>query len=880
MSKHCLIFIRICTVVAIILMEVASIQATAQIKKSGIVVDSLLSERIQTAGSYFELNKFQQGFELIEELYKKYYPFAGNYMKPVLLELGIKLSFALDFREETLKYLNAYYDYSPTFSPNDLNFINPQLRAFIIEFLDTKNNTALFVNKHGQSIDFVPSSVVIYTREDIERLGARNLLDLIRLTSGFAELGDSNERLFGTRGTSSNTLQDIMILINGHRLNDLLSSTAGPDWISMNYVERVEILKGPGSVIFGGNAFSGVINVITKNGTRENWQDVSVNIGNGNNFQNLSLRENSYNLNYEWSKKFTNTQSLYFSGTFLHSGGSEIDYSKSKYKLVLPDDGIRAAQLNGKEYINRYFIGYDFLLAYNTKALQVTMNFQGSDLAIARPRSSNIWYSLENDSLRRIRHRLDSRIFTHLEYDFLNNRQRFGNNSLVLKTGFDFFNKDIYFPQRSIGNSGNSRLLGGESRATASLEFSSSSLQKGTHSKHNYFLAGVEGVVNHWFYNFFTTRGDSMILDKIGDHFSQDPSDPLYEFSASFYTLTEQHLILDQLVFTGGVRFNYNNQYATMEQFRWGQEFSPRFAAVFVPPADANRVISYKFKAAYNSAFLPPPFWFRRGSITLTGDGSIQGNDQLNSKTIESGELTLFGDVGLNDKGGVLHYEFSRFINLIQNEFITGPTGYINDLRAARLSGYDINFRYKFENQETRKLDFEAFANISLAKENKFKEDTGINYLTALSTASFYSKDSLFLYPRLYLKGGFNLIYNPALKGGIKKSMSGNSTSGLQRILLGVNAQYIAGVVVNSPFLFDTDGVFLQQTISVAQQNPDAFVINANLQFRWKKFQIGASVFNLTNQEYFLPAKDSRIQRQRAEGRMVYLNLKYNLSSD
>ena len=850
----------------------------AQNEKRKVAVDSLLTERIQMAGSYYELNKFQQGLDQIQEMYDKYYAVSSGYMKPMLLELGIKLSFALDLRDETRKYLNAYYEYSPTFSANDLNFINPQLRAFINEFLETKNTTAIFANKRAQGIDFVPSSVVLYTREDIDRLGARNLLDLVRLTSGFAELGDSNERLFGTRGTSNSTLQDILILINGHRLNDLLTTTTGPDWINLNYVEQVEILKGPGSVMFGGNAFSAVISIITKTGTRKDWNSMSVNLGNGNSFRDVSPQFNSYNVNYEWSKKFTNTQSIYFSGSFVRSGGSEIDYAKSRYKLVLPDDDVRAADLNGKEYINRYYPGYDFVLTYNTKALQVTVNSQASDFSYSRPQSSNMWFSLNRDSLRYTRHRQDKRMFAHLEYDFLNDRQRFGNTSLVLKTGFDRFNKDIYFPLVSIGNAGNTRLLGGESRATASLEFSSSSLQKGVHSKHNFYLAGIEGIVNSWFYNLYRARGDSMVLEKLGDHFSVNPTDPRLETSASLYLLTEQHIIRDKFVLTGGVRFNYNSEYATMKEFRWGQEYSPRFAAVFVPPNDTTRFISYKFKLAYNSAFLPPPFLFRRGDANLRSGGSQPWNQPLVSQTIESGELTMFGDVGLNNRGGVLHYNISRYINVIQNQFILGPYGHVNDPRAARLSGYEFDLKYKLEKRERRRMDYEIYGNLALTKENRFKEATGVNYFTALSTSSFFSADSLFLYPRLYFKGGFNVIYNKA--SGVRKSISGKERSGLQRILLGFNGQYVGSASVLSPFVFDTDGVFLQQTIAVVQQTPSAIVLNANLKFTWKKFQVSTSVFNLTNAEYFLPAQDSRVQRQRAEGRMVYLNFFYNIKPD
>jgi outer membrane receptor protein involved in Fe transport len=855
-------------------------QTEREIKKNKI--DSLVNDRIQIVGSLYELNKFTQGFEQLNEVYEKYFARSNAYIKPVILELGIKLSFALDLREETRKFLDAYYDYSPTFSSNDLNFINPQLRAFIGDYLESKNTTAIFANKHAQGIDFVHSSVVLYTREDIDRLGARNLLDLIRMTSGFAELGDSDERTFGTRGTSGTTLQDVLILMNGHRLNDLLTSTTGPDWINLNYVEQVEILKGGGSVIFGGNAFSAVINVITKTGTKKDWNSISGRLGNGNDFRDLQPKLNTYNLNYEWSKKFTNTQSLYFSGSFVYSGGSEIDYNKSRYKLVLPEQALRAADLNGKEYINKYYPSFDFVLAYNTKALQVTVNSQSSDFIYARPQSSNLWYSLDSDTLRYLRNRIDKRQFVHLEYDFLNNRQKFGKTSLVLKSGFDRFIKDIHFPVYSIGNTSNTRLLGQESRATASLEFSSSSLQKGVHSKNNYYLAGIEGIVNSWNYNYYSTIRDTMMLNKTGDYFSRKPTDARLETTASLYLLTEQHFYKDELVFTAAVRFNYNNIYSNFSEYRWGQEYSPRFALVFVPPADTTRTITYKFKASYNSAFIPPPFLFRRSDANLVQGGNQPWNQPLISQTMESGELSLHGEVGYNNKGGVLHYNLNRYINKIANQFVLSPNGRINDPQPARLSGYELDLKYKHEKPESRRINYEVFGNVSLAKENRFKETVGVNYFTALSTASFFASDSLLLYPRLYIKGGLSGIYNVGGNGkSLRKSAGGaNEQSGLKQIIFGMNTQWIGPSYVSSPYAFLDNGQFIQQTISVLQENPSALVLNAHFKFSWRSISIGASGFNLTNREYFLPSASSTVLRQRAEGRMFYLNFFYNIKPD
>ena len=228
------------------------------------------------------------------------------------------------------------------------------------------------MNKHRQNVDLIPSTVTVYTKSDIEELGVRNLLDLIRLTPGFAEIGDNNERLIGTRGLSSTTLQDVLFLINGHRINDVLTNTTAPDWISLDYVEQIELVRGPGSALYGGSAFSGVVNIITKNGRFQNINRLNVDVGNGNTFRSMKNIYNTYKMHYEYGRKINNTEGIYFSGTYFISGGSEKDYSQLDDKIVLPDvrdtTTLRQADVNGKEYINAYAPGYNLLMNYHRES--------------------------------------------------------------------------------------------------------------------------------------------------------------------------------------------------------------------------------------------------------------------------------------------------------------------------------------------------------------------------------------------------------------------------------------------------------------------------------------------------------------------------------
>ena len=854
----------------------------AQNSESKSELDSAIVSDLGRFGNFYKTNKFYLGYELIEKIFNENYKSVNARHKPVILEFGIKLSFALDYRESTLKYLSAYFDYSTNFSAKDLSEITPQLKGFIDKFLINKNMKSVFVNKHPQDIDLVPASVTVYNKEEIEQLGARNIMDLIRMTPGFAEVGDNNERVFGTRGVTGTTLQDILFLINGHRLTDLLTNTNGPDWVSLNYVEQIEIVLGPGSSLFGGSAFSGVVNIITKGGTQQNGANISMTSGNGNSGRDLSSKYNSYNLNFDWAKRFSNTEGVYVSATLNESGGSEIDYADSKDYLVLYDStskiNPRAADYSGKEYINKYGPGYDILLNYNNKSFQITANVQSSTFMYSRPNSQNLWYSLNTDSLKNLRRRLDKREFIKIEYDLFSNNERLNRHSLVLKVAEDHFHKDFHSPTASIGNEKNVRLVGDEYRGTVNLEFSTNSLKKDKVSENNYLLVGIEAFANTWLYNVYEADPvniGNMKLTKLGDYFSVNPSDQRVEYSAAAYMQSETHLIKNKLVATAGVRLNYHNEYSTFDTFQWGQQYSPRFAMVYVPTRDTSSFFTYKFKLVYNSAFLPPPFLYRKGGIF-----GYNGNTNLVSQVMESGEFVIFGNLGRKTRSSSLTYNFTKYINKIDNRIARSGQSYINEPTARRTSGAEAELKY---NLKRKNFSLSTFINYSYVKQQDFKEAGKYSYLGVLNSSLYYQGDSLLLYPKSYLKAGLNgsFFFNGRndLLSRVDEDGYGY-TKGFKKITAGTNIQWIGPSSILSNFVLSDTG-YLEEVkgIQTMQEIKAAFVVNCFVKVFWRSLNLGASVFNLQNTEYQLPSPVSKIQRQRAEGRMIYFTVGYTIKN-
>jgi outer membrane receptor protein involved in Fe transport len=145
-------------------------------------------------------------------------------------------------------------------------------------------------SKHLQSAKDAPSSVTVITAEEIQKHGFRTLADILRTVRGFYLTYDRNYSYAGVRGLDRpgdfNTR--ILLLIDGHRLNDNLFDQAmtGTEFpLDLDMIERVEVIRGPVSSLYGANAFFGVINVITKKGGQLGGLEVAAEAASFNTYQ-------------------------------------------------------------------------------------------------------------------------------------------------------------------------------------------------------------------------------------------------------------------------------------------------------------------------------------------------------------------------------------------------------------------------------------------------------------------------------------------------------------------------------------------------------------------------------------------------------------------
>ncbi len=113
-----------------------------------------------------------------------------------------------------------------------------------------------------------PSAVTLISEEEIKKSGARDLIDVLRMVPGFEFAYDGSNGLgLGVRGNWANEGK-VLLQVDGVQLNEIFSGTIQlENRYPISSISRIEIIRGPGSAIFGGFAELGVVNIITKSGT-------------------------------------------------------------------------------------------------------------------------------------------------------------------------------------------------------------------------------------------------------------------------------------------------------------------------------------------------------------------------------------------------------------------------------------------------------------------------------------------------------------------------------------------------------------------------------------------------------------------------------------
>ncbi len=145
-------------------------------------------------------------------------------------------------------------------------------------------------SKTDQSIERATAVVTVITEEDIRRSGGRTLYEVLKRVPGFFPSSQATWTLVASRGLSSDGNDHVLLLIDGHVQNSIVGQGyQQQDMLPvLQKVKKIEIIRGPGSVLWGSSAVMGIINIITRDGT-DGPGEVSVTYGDGDGMFDVNL---------------------------------------------------------------------------------------------------------------------------------------------------------------------------------------------------------------------------------------------------------------------------------------------------------------------------------------------------------------------------------------------------------------------------------------------------------------------------------------------------------------------------------------------------------------------------------------------------------------
>jgi len=425
--------------------------------------------------------------------------------------------------------------------------IPPELRRMTIEQLLEVELTST-ASKFSQEVTRAPASVTVVTADEIKVHGYRTLAEILSSVRGLYTTYDRNYTYVGVRGFARpgdyNTR--VLLLIDGHRMNEPTYDMApiGTDFpLDVSLIERVEVIRGPGSSLYGTSAFFAVINVLTKSGTSHAGRRVDSSVG------SLSTGHvtASYGHVFEGGQEMLLAASGYGSAGNTHLYYPEYDSPETGNGIAVDADGDRAASAFASVSLGRIRVSGGFL-----------------DRGKHIPTGS--WDSVFGDTRSRTE---DTRAYADATYTGL----AFSGWTSVARAGVNFYEYVGQYP----------------------LDFGADGTVVQRDGSHSIQASGELTLNRRWRQHLFTVGGevrrtlrDSQWAQDIGPRWTaqQSPSTPLGAYVQDELTVRPWMLV------NGGVRVDHDSTF--------GASATPRIGVVLLPRRQSA------VKLLYGRAFRAP----------------------------------------------------------------------------------------------------------------------------------------------------------------------------------------------------------------------------------------------------------------------------------
>jgi outer membrane receptor for ferrienterochelin and colicins len=289
----------------------------------------------------------------------------------------------------------------------------------------TEEEIVVSALKRPRSVSKSPAIMSVITSKQIKQMGFRTLVDVLKIVPGFyISMDETGEREIAVRGVLDDASQKIKVLIDGHSINDVWRGGAmwNFDDLPVENIKRIEVIRGPGSALYGQNAFLAVVNIITKD--TEDIDGFQVTASGG------SFSTQNYNMLF--GKEYGDLKVSGFLDYFDTQGFSK----KIEQDVLFP---AAASRSPGQSQNRKEKTDLNLRLSYNN--LEVKAKYMKK----RRKDYIGVGDALNEESILR-----DTYMFTELTYKLSLSEKL----NMTSKLYYDQYNYDPFFEQRPDGHLG------------------------------------------------------------------------------------------------------------------------------------------------------------------------------------------------------------------------------------------------------------------------------------------------------------------------------------------------------------------------------------------------------------------------------------------
>ena len=535
--------------------------------------------------------------------------------------------------------------------------------------------------KNAVPIKKAPASVTLITKNRIQALGVKTLSELFNYIPGFYSsmgYGEHNQSYLVTRGHAQKYASTVLFLWNGQRLNT--DYTGGINYlmrhISLSDVQSIEIIRGPGSSLYGSNAVNGVINIKTK----INKNEVTTRVG-SNSFR--SIQTKAFHQFENWrvgiSAEIKRDNGESFSNIFDRFGVTDttddpLEAQSVRFE-VESDDFTWRSWFNETEHDN-YYLFRRINNGVNELALEQQIHqfaYQFIDTDSYKLKTEMQWQQADRNSLGALAPSISDAIA----------------DPFLFGVSLEYEKLQLSIESSAVINENN--------ELSAGVEFSKSQLPKAA-LKSNLDLYGDGRFANRVLV--FDQTEQRSVLDRT-------------RYSRSVY-LSLSSSFSESITLTSGLRYD---GYSDVDG-----RLNPRLALVYAPEHNNHR-----FKVFYGEAYKPASL----GDLYDEESGLTQGNEKLDHTVIKTSEFVY--EYSLDNYHSSITY-FQNELNDIIG-FTAGDLVRLDNIGENKSNGAELSFIY----QSNTKHRFSGNLTHIFSNDSKFILDSDLSPSETLSPKTYGS---------------------------------------------------------------------------------------------------------------------------------------------